>query len=226
MKAAAYIRVSSQDQVDGTSLDNQREAITAYAKMRNIELVACFQDNGVSGGKPIADRPEGSKLVEAIQSKQIDAVIVLKLDRAFRNVIDCLSSIDSWEKVGVALHIIDLGGSSIDTGSPSGRFMLTILSAAAEMERGMIKDRCNSGRKVRKAEGKRIGEIPYGFTLGANNELVKVDAEQAVIDRLKTLRARGTSYRNCAAILNAECITSKKGGTWASEQVRSILSRI
>lgn len=226
MRAAGYIRVSSTDQVDGTSLDNQRTAIEGYCKMKGIDLVSCFQDNGVSGGKPIADRAEGGKLVEAIQAKQIDCVIVLKLDRAFRNVVDCLTSVDTWDKAGVSLHIIDLGGSSIDTSSPSGRFMLTILSAAAEMERGMIRDRCNAGRKARKAEGKRIGEIPYGYSLGANNKLLKVDAEQAVISKLKTLRSKGTSYKSCAAILNAEGITSKKGGTWAGEQVRLILSRI
>lgn len=62
-------------------------------------------------------------------------------------------------------NIVDLGGSSIDTSSLSGRFMLTILSAAAEMERGMIRDRCNSGRRIKKAQGGRIGEIPFGFDL-------------------------------------------------------------
>lgn len=226
MKAAGYIRVSSIDQIEGTSLDHQKDSIIAYAKMKGIELVAVYQDNGVSGGKPIAERPEGAKLVEAINSGKVSAVIVLKLDRAFRNVIDCLSSIDAWEKLGTALHIVDLGGSSIDTSSPSGRFMLTILSAAAEMERGMIRDRCNSGRKIKKAQGLRIGEVPFGYDLDpATGKLVDNSSEQKTIFLVKRLFAKGESMRGISKALNTKGLPTKKNGTWQAKQISSILNR-
>ena len=133
-------------------------------------MVNVYCDAAVSGGKPISDRPEGAKLMAAVQDGEIDVVIITKLDRGFRKVVDCIQSCDEFDKLGVALHIIDLGGSSIDSQSPAGRFMLTVLAAAAEMERGQIKVRCASGREQHRAEGKVIGGLPYGYALDVDGK--------------------------------------------------------
>lgn len=224
MKAAGYARVSSQEQVNGTSLDTQRKQIEAYAAMKGIELVNIFSDEGISGGKPIAERPEGSKLTDMIQSGEFQAVIIVKLDRGFRNVVDCLQSVDAWEGKGISLHIVDLGGNSIDTTSPAGRFMLTVLSAAGEMERGMINDRCNAGRRARKVEGRRIGEIPFGYSLDeVTKKLVRDDQEQEAIALVYRLKDQGYSNRAIARELDRREIPSKKGGAWTHVQVASIL---
>ncbi len=134
MRAAGYVRVSSQDQIDGTSLDAQKSQIEAYATMKGINLVDVYQDAGISGFKPIADRPEGTKLLNLVESGSVQAVIIVKLDRAFRNTVDCLQTVESWEKTGVALHIIDLGGNSVDTTTPAGRsaYHVPRVSAAAQ----------------------------------------------------------------------------------------------
>jgi DNA invertase Pin-like site-specific DNA recombinase len=154
----------------------------------------------------------------------IQCVIVLKLDRAFRNTVDSLQTVEDWERRGVALHIIDLGGNSIDTESPAGRFMLTVLSAAAEMERGMIRDRCNSGRKARQAEGKRIGEVPYGYSLASDGKtLVEDPTEQAGLTLILSLRAQGHTLRYIAKELNQRGFRSKKGGAWTHGQVASVI---
>lgn len=225
MKAAGYIRVSSRDQVDGTSLDHQRSAILAYATMRGIELVTIYQDNGVSGGMPISERPEGGELVGTIRANEIQAVIVLKLDRGFRNVVDCLSSVDEWEKHGTSLHIVDLGGSSIDTSTASGRFMLTILSAVAEMERTTIKERCNAGRKIRKAGGYLVGETPFGFDVEpTTKKLVTNYREQETISLTCKLKSEGKSYRAIARTLNENGLVTKKGNLWHPQTVKNILS--
>jgi len=226
MKAAGYCRVSSKDQTNGTSLDAQKAAITAYAAMKGLELVGIFSDEAISGGKPLSERPEGAELCGLIDKGEINCVVVTKLDRGFRNVVDCLSTVDQWHAVNVGLHIIDLGGSSVDTQSPMGRFMLTVLAAAAEMEKGMIRDRCNVGRRARKAEGKRIGEIPYGYVLGEDGKtLIEDPEEQRALEISHEMRERGASLRQISDELNRREIKAKKGGKWTHGQVQSVLKR-
>jgi site-specific DNA recombinase len=227
MRAAAYMRVSSDGQVDNTSLDVQRGQIQAYSSLKGIELAAEFSDPGISGFKPIADRPEGAKLTALVESGAIEAVIIVKLDRAFRNTVDCLQSVEEWEARNVALHIVDLGGNSIDTTSPAGRFMLTVIAAAAEMERGIIRDRCNSGRRARMAQGCRGGEIPYGWDLESpiTKRLVKNPLEQNVIRDIVLLNEEGLSLRAISDELARRGLTSKKGGRWTPMQVSRIIKR-
>lgn len=228
MKAAGYIRVSSTDQVDGTSLENQRDSIIAYAKMRNMELIDTIQDNGISGGMPINKRPEGSRLINKIHSKLIDAVIILKLDRGFRDVVDCLTSVDDWSNYNVSLHIIDLGGSAVDTTSPSGRFMLTVFSAVAEMERHTIKERCNAGRKIKKAQGCLTGNLPYGYDVhveGKNKKLVQNEYEMNVVQQIMSLRSKGQTLRAIAQQLNESNVPTKKGRGWSAQQIKNIVDR-
>jgi site-specific DNA recombinase len=228
MRAAGYTRVSSTEQVNnGTSLETQRKQIEAYCTMKGIELVSIFSDEGVSGSKPIADRPEGARLTEMTEKGDVQAIIIVKLDRGFRNVVDCLQSVDSWERKGISLHIVDLGGNSIDTTSPAGRFMLTVLSAAGEMERGMINDRCNAGRRARKAEGKRIGEIPFGFQVAEDGKtLIENATEQEVIATCNQLRARGMTIRQIVSELTSRGIVTRGNrATWSTSQVFKILKR-
>jgi DNA invertase Pin-like site-specific DNA recombinase len=227
MKAAAYTRVSSQGQIDGTSLDAQTAQIQAYASLKGIDLVHVFSDPGVSGGAPIVDRPQGAKLAKLLESGTIDAIIVVKLDRAFRNTVDCLQSVEEWRKYGVALHIIDLGGNSVDSESPAGKFMLTVLAAAGEMERGMINVRCNEGRRARKAQGYHIGGgVPFGYDLDeGTRQLVENPREQEITAMIHALKAEGFSYSGIATRLNAKGLTTKGGRAWTHKQVARVCRR-
>ncbi|MCH7596862.1 MAG: recombinase family protein, partial [Planctomycetes bacterium] len=128
----------------GLGLDVQAERIQAYCAMRGLELIELVTDAGVSGGKPLASRNGGQRLLSVIRSAKAGAVIMLKLDRMFRNAGDCLTTVEQWERSGVALHIIDLGGNAIDTTSAAGRFMLVVLAGAAEMERNLTRERTRS----------------------------------------------------------------------------------
>jgi site-specific DNA recombinase len=138
-RAIGYARVSSQEQAEGTSLKNQEEQIRAYAAMKGIELVAVLVDAGASGGKPLADRPAGYELVTLLESGQADSVIITKLDRGFRSASDCSVIVESWEERGIALHILNLGGTTIDTSAPTGKFFITVMAGAAELERNTLR---------------------------------------------------------------------------------------
>jgi DNA invertase Pin-like site-specific DNA recombinase len=226
MRAIGYTRVSSTEQINGTSLDSQRAQIEAYASMRGIELVAVLVDAGVSGGRPLNERPAGRELVKSLESAEADSVVICKLDRGFRSASDCLINVESWEKRNISVHILNLGGTTIDTSTPTGKFFITVMAGAAELERNLIKERCNEGRKARKAEGKRLGTIPFGYGLDADGKtLVENSQEQEAIRLTLSLHEDGHSYRAIAAELTRRGVQGKQGGTWSHRQVASILKR-
>ena len=142
MRAIGYSRCSTNEQADsGLGLEVQRERIRAYCTLKGLVLDDVIVDAGVAGGKPLASRAGGRRLLEAIKGRRAGAVIMLKLDRMFRNAGDCLSTVEQWERQGVSLHITDLGGHAIDTTSAAGRVMLVVLAGAV---RGLI----NGGLEV------------------------------------------------------------------------------
>ena len=118
MRAIGYTRCSTHEQADsGLGLDAQAQRIRAYCSMRGLDLLDIIIDAGVSGGKPLAKREGGQRLLAAMKARRAEAVVMLKLDRMFRNAGDCLTVTDKWERSGVSLHVCDLGGNAIDTTS-------------------------------------------------------------------------------------------------------------
>lgn len=112
MKAIGYIRVSTEEQAtEGVSLAAQRATIEAYATMRGLTLAEINTDEGVSGGKDLSSRPQGSRVAELASKGKVRAVIACKLDRLFRDAADCLNTTKEWDRKEVALHLIDVGGS-------------------------------------------------------------------------------------------------------------------
>ena len=229
MKAICYVRCSTQEQADsGLGLEAQAERIRAYCTMRNLDLLDIITDAGVSGGKPLASREGGQRLLGLIRERKADAVVMLKLDRMFRNAGDCLTTVETWEKAGVALHIVDLGGNAIDTTSAAGRFMLVVLAGAAEMERNLTRERTRSAMAVLRANGRRVsGRIPYGFDLDADGTtLVPNDAEQAVIQDIQAMRADGATLRRIAETLRERGVRTKTDKpTWQLKTLSQLLNR-
>ncbi len=228
MKAIGYTRCSTQEQADsGLGLDAQSERIRAYCGMRGLTLLDLITDAGESGGKPLDTREGGQRLLTAIRERKADAVVLLKLDRGFRNATDCLSTVEKWEKAGVALHVVDLGGNAIDTTSAAGRFMLVILAGAAEMERNLTRERTRSAMAVKKANGQRVGTVPYGFDLADDGiALVENPAEQAVVADIRAMRGRGMKLQRIAGELTERGVATKTGkDRWSHQAVARILKR-
>ena len=228
MKAIGYIRCSTQEQADsGLGLDAQATRIRAYAALKGLDL-QIISDAGESGGKPLGSRPGGQQLLDAIAKRKADAVILLKLDRGFRNATDCLSTVEQWERKGVALHITDLGGNAIDTTSAAGRFMLVVLAGAAEMERNLTRERTKSALAVKKSNGQRVGSIPYGHDLADDGTtLIENEAEQATIEDIRAMRSQGMKLKQIAAALTERGVATKTGKSakWTHQAVARILNR-
>jgi len=229
MKAIGYTRCSTNEQADsGLGLDAQSERIKAYCVMRGIDLADIITDAGVSGGKPLATRDGGQRLLTDLKDKRADAVVMLKLDRMFRNAGDCLTTVERWEKTGVALHVVDMGGNAIDTTSAAGRFMLVVLAGAAEMERNLTRERTRSAMAVKRANGQRIGSVPYGYDLDPDGaRLVPNEAEQAVIADIQTKRKKGWTLDQIADKLTERAVPTKTGksGRWTHQAIARIVRR-
>jgi putative DNA-invertase from lambdoid prophage Rac len=124
MKVYGYCRVSTAEQANGgLSLDTQRQQITGYAMMKGWSVAEFFIEAAVSGSVPLADRPEGQRLLAALQSG--DIIITAKLDRAFRSAADALGTLEQLKDDKVGLHMIDLGGDV--TGNGISKLVFTII---------------------------------------------------------------------------------------------------
>lgn len=223
-KAIAYLRVSSEEQArEGVSLAAQDERVRAYCVAAGLELVAVIRDEAVSGGKPLAERRGGIDLVRLVARREAHHVVALKLDRLFRDAVDALNQTAAWDKAGVALHLVDLGGNAINTKTAAGRMFLTMLAAFAEMERNLVGERTAVALAHKKARREAYGPTPYGFDR-VGDRLVPNKGEQSVLRRMEKLRARGLSYGSIADRLNAQGITGKRGGRWHAAGVRYVLT--
>lgn len=202
MAVYGYARVSTTRQAeDGESLDVQQRTIAGYAMMHGMAIDSVFVERGVSGSKPLAERPEGAALLASV--KPGDVVITAKLDRMFRSALDALDVLGRLKDRGVNLHMVDLGGDV--TGNGISKLVFTILSAVAEAERDRIRERITDVKADQKARGRYLGGIvPFGWQVGEDGELVEDDAQQTAIRRMVELRRAGQSLRAISDAMKAE----------------------
>lgn len=218
-KAAAYVRVSTGKQ--DLSLDAQEERIRAYCQTYGLDLVEIIRERAVTGKLKLNKRPEGSRIAKLI-ADGVCHIVALKLDRLFRNAGDALAHVEEWEQAGISLHLVDMGGQSVNTGSSMGKMLITMLAGFAEFERNMIAERTSAALNYKKAHGEVYNHVPFGYKAEDGN-LLPDAAERGVIARMATLRADGISYNEIANTLNADRVPTKQGGIWRSQTVKNIL---
>lgn len=201
MAVYGYTRVSTEDQVENTSLDDQARQINGIALTHNLQLEHIYEEKGVSGAVPLLRREEGCKLAFL---RAGDTVIVSKLDRMFRDARDALNVIGDWEDAGINL-IINGYGNVMDKSNPNGRFMLEIMAVFSGEERRRIRERVIAGRKAKKEAGGFIGgEAPFGYSksgTGRTARLRENPEEQDAIITIKAARLKGHSYRDIVKIV-------------------------
>ena len=179
IKCYLYTRVSTAMQVDGYSLDAQRDKLRKYAQYEDMIIAGEYSDEGFSG-KNIQGRPEFQRMLIDIQERkdEISYVLVFKLSRFGRNAADVLSSLQLMQDFGVNLICVEDG---IDSSKDSGKLMISVLSAVAEIERENIRAQTMAGREQKAREGKWNGGFaPYGYKL-ENGELKIAEDEADVI---------------------------------------------
>ena len=233
LRASIYCRVSTAEQVDGTSLDSQRAVCERYCAARGWTIHAVFVDDGVSGAA--RSRPALDELRDSIRRRQTDVVVVAKLDRLGRTVRGLVEWMSEWDDEGVALVSVS---EAFDSSSPAARMQRNLLAMFAEFERDRIAERTSEGRDATVAIGGWPGgPAPFGWRLVRTPsdrftrlELDKNEAEtirRAVHLFVDERRGSTEIFRT----LNAEGRPSRGGPgrtqrtTWSTSKVKQLLSR-
>jgi DNA invertase Pin-like site-specific DNA recombinase len=209
-KAILYARVSTAIQVtDGVSLDVQERQMATAAEFHGFAEWELVREEGRSG-KSISGRPALQSVLKRLASKEVDALIVTRIDRLARSTTDFLDIVDRANKEGWRLIMLDL---NLDTSTYQGRFVVTVMSALAEMERGIIASRQKDVHKDRRDRG-----VVWGVDMGPMNK-----TPEEVKGRILDLRVKGLSYRQIADALNADEIPTQNGRKWHPSTVKNIV---
>jgi len=150
MKVAIYARVSTNEQ----TTQNQIRELKAWAKRAGHQVVAIYDDNGISGAKGREYRVEFDKLLKGAVRREFDLVAAWSVDRLGRSMQDLIAFLQELHGAGVDLY---LHQQALDTTTPSGRAMFQMMGVFAEFERSMISERVKSGLERAKASGKTLG---------------------------------------------------------------------
>jgi DNA invertase Pin-like site-specific DNA recombinase len=175
IRAIIYCRVSTTDQ----DCDRQERDLREFADRAGYEIVEVVRETA-SGAKD--DRAKRKKVMAAAQARKISAVLVTEASRWSRSTIDLLGTLQDLNAWGISL--VTLSGISLDLNMPQGKLMATILSAIAEFERDLIRERVKSGIAAARAKGRKFG---------------RPRVSESAIALIRELRAQGKSYSQIAA---------------------------
>ena len=232
-----YIRVSSERQVKGYSLDGQKHYLAECAERRGMTVLDIYVEEGKSG-KSIEGRTEFQRMLDDIQSGKVhtDYVLVFKLSRFGRNARDVLNSLEFIMKYGVHLMCVEDG---LDFSTSMGKMMITILGAVAELERENIIAQSLLGREEKaKSGGWNGGFAPYGYRLVKDDDKSKgkletVPEEKAVVQLVFDMFLnRNMGYTAISGYLNRNGYTRPPAknairpsyGEWSSDHIKRMLS--
>jgi site-specific DNA recombinase len=208
--ALLYARVSTQLQVnDGVSLDVQERQLRQAAELAGYTEFELVREEGRSG-KSITGRPALTEALKRLDAGTASALFVTRIDRLARSTKDFLSIIDRANANKWRLVMLDL---NLDTASYQGRFVVTIMSALAEMERGIIAERQKDVHKDRRARG-----VVWGVDMGPRNK-----TSEEVKQRIFSERKAGASYRSIANGLNRDNIPTQNGRQWYATTVKNLV---
>jgi site-specific DNA recombinase len=218
VRAAAYIRVSSSDQVrEGLSLPEQRRRIEAHIAAQGWTLIDAYEDAGLSGRR--SDRPELRRLLADLPA--IDRVVITRLDRLGRSSVHLHLVYGELERAGTALVSLS---ENLDSSTATGKLLRTVLAAVAEMESDNISERVRSVTEARARRGRHHGgPDPYGYEHLAG-ELIVNTIERPVVERIAREFVAGRSQKEICRRLNADGIRTKRGGRWTQPVVARILA--
>lgn len=218
MRAALYVRVSTEDQArEGYSLDAQIKRLQAYCRLRSWEVSGVYRDEGVSG--KTADRPEYRRMME--ESDSWDVMMVLKMDRIHRNSVNFTLMMDDLRRKGKEFNSLQ---EKFDTTTAMGRFVMDTMQRIAQLESEQTGERVKIGmrKKAESGDGVLGSGHPYGYVY-AGGQLKVVENEAQIVREMYYLYSSGSSMADIADGLNNRMVPAKKSGRWNKQSVCKIL---
>ena len=225
MRAVGYLRVSTEEQLSGTGLQGQREAIIALGH----EIVRWCSDEGISGSNGLDSRDGLAEALHLLSTGEVEAIIVYRLDRLARDMVLQETLLQDIRKYG---QLISCSASETefcrpdpDNLDPSRKLIRQVLGAVAEYERDMIRLRMKAGlRRHLRAGGRHGHRAPYGWRW-ENKQLVPMQSERLIVRTIVGWHESGQSSRQIADGLNASEIPGPSGGRWSHVTVAKIIKR-
>jgi DNA invertase Pin-like site-specific DNA recombinase len=216
VKAFAYLRVSGRGQEAGDGYTRQLQSISRYAAANDIKVVRIFRERGVSGEKELKDRPAFLEMLAALHSNGVRLILIERLDRLARSLYVQESIIAELKRHG--FDLISVEEPDLMKDDPGRVMFRQFQGAIAQCEKANIVLKLRGARQRMKARtGRCEGRKPYGANEG----------EEAIIARMKELRASGMAYDRIAATLNNEGVLTRTWGkTWHGFAVNQILKRV
>ena len=175
MKVAIYARVST---TNGQDPEMQLRELREYADRRGWKIAGEYVDAGISGARE--KRPELDRMMADAHRRRFDAVVVWKFDRFARSVSHLLRALETFKALGI--EFVSLS-EQVDTSTPTGRMIFTVLGAVAELERSLIAERVRAGLRNARAKGKRLGRPPRVVDRARIARLRRTGASWAAIGR-------------------------------------------
>lgn len=220
-RVVGYVRVSTEKQVEkGLSLDAQEAKIRDYAALYELHIVKIVRDEGQSGRD--LDRPGLTAALTMLRKGEADALVVAKLDRLTRRVVNLGELVEEYFNNKAALLSVS---ESIDTRSASGRLVLNVLTSVAQWEREAIAERTSEALRHKASIGEFTGgEPPFGFKRSADGRRVEpVDSEQRIIETAVKLRRSRLSLRAISRTLQERGMKSRNGAAFAPTQLARLI---
>lgn len=211
MRLIPYSRVSTEEQAsEGVSLDLQPQGMVRFAAMHGHELLPGIVDAGVSGSVPLHRRKGGAALIRSLAVGEAEGVIVFRLDRLFRDVLDGLTFFRLPRAQVVSCSEL------IDTSTPQGRLNLNILLATAQYERDVAAQRATANTDGLRAAGRVYGHVPFGCAQ-IGGQLYRCPRAWQQRERIVLLRHGGYSLATIRRLLHDERVHAPNGGDWWSK---------
>ena len=218
-KVVGYIRVSTTGQAEeGVSLEAQKAKIEAWCNLNDGELVALFEDAGISGGGMV--KRDGLQDALKATTKGM-ALVTYSISRLARSTKDLLAIAETLRTRKAALVSVT---EQIDTASAMGEFFFTVMGAIATLERKVTGERTKMALAHKKAKGEVYAATPFGFE-AIEGRLVEVKREAKIVGEILRQRESGASLAEIAESLNAQGIEGKRGGRWFPSTVRYLIQR-
>ena len=222
-RIVGYVRVSTEEQVDGRSLDAQRREIERYADQNGLTLVGIYADEGVSAHTDrIEKRPQLSALIADASRGSFDAVVVHTIDRWARNIRVQTDALQRLGKAGVGFISLT---ENIDFPTPSGKLMLTMIGGFSEFFSDQLAVHVVKSQRQRAESGLPVGPIPFGYVPSEAREAPIVDPEAGeAVREAFAARAAGQSNGAIAAMLNRDGFRTKKGHLFTAHAMKDLFN--
>jgi len=221
MKVAIYVRVSTDEQAkEGFSIPAQKERLRSFCESQGWEIVHEYIEEGWSAKD--LERPQMKQLLKDIKKGNIDIVLVYRLDRLTRSVLDLYLLLQTFEKYNVAFRSAT---EVYDTSTAMGRLFITLVAALAQWERENLAERVRFGIEQMIDEGKKPGgHSPYGYKFDKNFNCTIIEDEANIVRMIYQLYCDGFGYRSIADRLNELGVKPRIAKEWNHISVRDILT--